>query len=125
MKLNKDCVRDVMLAIEEYDSSEILTHDKFLALQQLEKYDDSTKIYTAQKLNEAGYLNGNFDFYMDDTIYVTISSLTWHGHEYLDTIRDPEIWTKTKESVSKISSVSLEIIGEVAKNFVKQKLGLS
>lgn len=22
--------------------------------------------------------------------------LTWQGHEYLDSIRDPEIWTKTQ-----------------------------
>jgi hypothetical protein len=26
--------------------------------------------------------------------------LTWDGHEFLDAIRDPEVWRRTKEGVA-------------------------
>ena len=39
------------------------------------------------------------------------------GHQYLEMIRDPEIWRQTKESAQKIGSFSLDVLSALAKGF--------
>ena len=54
--------------------------------------------------------------------------LTWAGHDYLDAVRDPKIWHKTKEATDKVGSWTFEIVKELAKGYIKselQKLGMS
>ena len=58
----------------------------------------------------------------DRLIDVLIFDLSWQGHEFLDTIRDPEIWKRTKGSVRKIGSASFEIVIEIAKSFARSVL---
>jgi len=126
MELNHDCVRDLLLAVEKHTNlNDHLNHDKILVLQDLKDYDDDIIIYTAQKLNEAGFINGNFDFYYDDTIHISISSLTYDGHTFLDTIRDDVVWRETKKTASKFSSVSLPILLDIGASYLKSKLGLT
>ncbi len=55
-------------------------------------------------------------------------TLTWQGHEFLENIRDPEIWRKTKAGAAKVGSFSLGIVGEIAKAAIvakAQSLGLT
>ncbi|WP_423738704.1 DUF2513 domain-containing protein [Clostridium niameyense] len=50
--------------------------------------------------------------------------ITWDGHEFLDNIRDNDIWNKTKNTISKINGVSIPIISDIAKSILLKKLGL-
>lgn len=47
--------------------------------------------------------------------------ITWKGHEFIDSIRDPEIWRKTKEGASKVGSWSLKLLGDMASGFIRLK----
>lgn len=47
--------------------------------------------------------------------------LTWQGHEFVDEVRDPEIWRKTKEGAEKVGSWSIKLLGELAAGFVRAK----
>lgn len=126
MELNHDCVRDLLLAVEKHTNlNKHLDHYEILVLPELKNYDDDTIIYTAQKLNEAGFINGNFDFYYDGKVHIAISSLTYDGHTFLDTIRDDVVWKETKKAASKFSSVSLSILLDIGTSYLKNRLGLS
>ena len=46
------------------------------------------------------------------------------GYEFLEDIRDPEIWQITKERSKKVGQASLEFLWEIAKAEIKSKLGL-
>ena len=63
-----------------------------------------------------------------DIFHYVPTRLTWRGHEFLDTIRDPEIWRKTKGGASKIGTASVEFIWEIAKAYgkhaINERLGL-
>jgi hypothetical protein len=72
-------------------------------------------------LVELGFLVGNIK--LASAGQIVISKLTWNGHEFLDDIRDPEIWRKTKELAKSVPSVGL-VLWEIAKAEVKTKLGL-
>jgi hypothetical protein len=43
------------------------------------------------------------------------SGLTWKGHEFLDTIRSPEIWRKTKDGLREIRGWSIDLARQIAK----------
>jgi hypothetical protein len=59
---------------------------------------------------------------------VITAGLSWEGCEFLDSIRSPEAWRRTKEAAAKIGGVSLAIFAEIAKASakaaIKAKLGL-
>ena len=48
--------------------------------------------------------------------------LTWAGHDYLDAVRDPKVWQKTKDATEKVGSWTFEIVKELAKSFVTEEL---
>ncbi len=47
--------------------------------------------------------------------------LTWAGHEFLDKVRDPEIWRKTKAGAEKAGNWTVKFIGELATGYLRQK----
>lgn len=52
---------------------------------------------------------------------------TMKGYDFLDSVRDAEVWRRTKEASAKIGGVSIEFAWEIAKGFgrqiIKEKLG--
>ena len=58
----------------------------------------------------------------DYIVLVMPRGLTWSGHEYLETIRDPEIWRKTKAGATKIGSFGADVIKELALGLIKQQI---
>lgn len=125
MKLNHDCIRDLMLFSEK-----VLNMRNYISCSALElpPYTNDELIYTASKLIEAGYLEGNVLKSLEGGRNVRISSITWSGHEFLDTIRDDGVWKSTKEKLNKFPSVSIGFISDVASqilaNLINQHLGL-
>src|ERR1700757_1641795 len=53
------------------------------------------QIIDAELINGAREQSGQF----------AIRNITWKGHEYLDDIRDPDIWRKTKARTKDFASV--------------------
>lgn len=90
----------------------------------LEPYSKDELLYTTERLIEAGYLNSYLGWNTTSSHIVTVTSISYSGHQFLDTIRDSDIWKSTKDKASKIASVSLPIIQELALSFIKIKLGL-
>jgi hypothetical protein len=56
----------------------------------------------------------------DEAEFVDLK-LTWSGYEFLDKIRDPEIWRQTKAGASKVGVWSVAMLGELAVGFAKAK----
>ncbi len=123
MKLNHDCVRDLLLTVEESTIDETLSLYFLPQKQRLENYQVDDIAYTIQRLKEAGYLNV-MDITTSDGYSAIINSITWNGHQFLDNIRDKSIWEKTKEKASVVGGVSLPILSELAKSYLAEKLGL-
>ena len=50
--------------------------------------------------------------------------LTWEGHDFLETIRDPEVWRKTKQAVGKAGgTAALETWKATAREVTGQLIG--
>ncbi len=48
--------------------------------------------------------------------------LTWQGHEFIDTIRDPELWSRTKAGADAVKSWSIETLKEIGKGLIKKQI---
>ena len=124
MRLNQDCIRTLLLYIEEN-----LPYRGSLIINQLDlsPYSKEELLYTADKLIEAGYLNSRFAWNMQTSHMIVVESLSYNGHKFLDTIRDDAVWSKTKNILSCFKSVSIEVISETASkvitNLINQQLG--
>lgn len=119
MKLIHDCVRDTLITIEKH-----LIDDDKLTLSEIKEhisnysYEDIK--YTCKKLDEAEFIT--YKEYVTGDI--AILSITYQGHVFLDSIRDNGIWKSTKNKISKLTSVSLPVIQQVASQLIVSKLGI-
>ncbi|NNJ16344.1 DUF2513 domain-containing protein [Pseudomonas putida CSV86] len=115
MKLDKDLVRDILLAVEAHDEP-----DSWLPLEIPGKSDTETS-YHVMLLAEAGLLKAD-DVGSMSTFEWNATRLTYKGHEFLDTVRDPEIWRRTKSGAEKAGVAGLGMLVELGKAYGKQML---
>jgi len=116
MRLNIECIRDVLLTSEEETNlnNEVLNIDELVTMPRLKKYDEDDIIYTIKKLKEANYIEADVLIHSEGSMAM-IRHLTYEGHLFLANIRDDGIWKKTKKEASKISSsVSINILSNIA-----------
>jgi len=66
----------------------------------LSEYSVDEQCYNAALLIDAGFAIGDVEIAPDGRIAcVSINRLTWAGHDFLDSMRDPSIWQKAKEKI--------------------------
>lgn len=99
------------------------------SVAEIRDYAREDILYTADKLLEAGYLDGSRKNYIGSSSPdIRITSITWSGHQFLDNIRDEGVWKNTKAVLSKFSSVSLSFVSSIASqvitSLIQNQLGL-
>ncbi len=130
MKLNHDCIRDLLLYLEDTLTLgnclkiSYAAEDSFLPSHSI---DDIR--YTALKLTEAGYIDTKSINFIDSRIpEIRILSITYQGHQFLDNIRDDGVWKETKKIASQVSSASIKILSDIAaqviSNIISKQMGL-
>ena len=116
MKRDMDLIRDILFYIEkEHDGDEplLLDFDKFPE----EKPEDV--FGHVEILIQGGFLK----FHKQSFIQLPLSNgITWEGHDFLDSVRDPEVWRKTKDAAEKAGGFTISLLGEIAKGLVKTKI---
>ncbi|GJL89480.1 MAG: hypothetical protein DHS20C03_31890 [Minwuia thermotolerans] len=117
MKRDMDLVREVLLAIEAEPKEEVLEicPDK----------DQYAVGHHLILLAEAGFIRfeaSRSTTNPDRLIVVYPFGLTWAGHEFLNTIRDPEIWARTKEGALAAGGFSLDLLSALAIGFAKKQI---
>lgn len=114
MKRDMDLIRLLLIQQETEESP-----------PELEQYDQNLIVYNAVLMHDAGLIEAHITTGPEGTPEnVAINRLTWAGHDFLDSSRDPSIWAKAKEKVLKPGvSWSFSILTEYLKAEAKQKLG--
>lgn len=112
MKLNVDCVRDVLL---EFESLPIGNYSEYSFPDSIQKYGLENVCYTLLKLSEAQYINAEFIRTMDGRAHtVNLYDISFSGHQFLESIRDSTIWAKTKRIMGSVGSSGFGLISQVA-----------
>lgn len=126
MKLNVDCVRDILLCVEDnaglrascnfvdYDIDQIYSNKTDVAEYQKkleEKYHNDEIIYHINYCVEAGLLKKRSQ---GNGRVVTIDDLTPLGHQFIGNLRNENIWKKVKDFSQKSGGVALGTLIEFA-----------
>lgn len=114
MRLNPDCIRDILLYVEENinkQNNRIMVTNLISFLKP--KYDEYTVNYHIIQLNDTGLFKRVV--IADDNIPILITDLSYEGHTYINNIRDNKIWDKIKTLTKGVSSLSMPILIEYAK----------
>ncbi|WP_299653944.1 DUF2513 domain-containing protein [uncultured Jannaschia sp.] len=118
MKRNPDLERKILLAVEAYDGVSEPYHAEVRHLASSHHVAD----YHVLLLAEAGLIAAEDVRTPDDPYEMWPTRLTMAGHEYLDTIRDEEVWRRTKEGARAVGSFSLDALGALARGLVREKI---
>lgn len=112
MKLNPECIRNVLLDIEDkstFDDPWEYFRDNFES-NYLAEFSHEEIVYHIRQAELSGLLL-TVDYY-DSGDDILVSDLSPLGHEFLANVRSESIW---KKALSKASGTSLPILLEVAK----------
>lgn len=127
MKLNQDCVREILLFIEEKQKpSQSLYIENIITSLKSKGYTEDEIKYALSKLDETPYVNFDLTEYNGLVLGGISSALTWEGHQFLDNIRNKTTWENVKSNIKeKVGNASITIIAAVAESYIKNKLGLN
>ena len=120
MKLDLDCIRDVLLTLEG-ENCYYLDEDGAIAYmavdietiaEKLPEYDAPQIYYTLKMLDDGGYLQMS-ERWGDDVLELCeINSLTYDGHQLLEALRPASVWDKLKAALKAAGSFSLPLAEE-------------
>jgi len=113
MKLNPDCIRGILLTVEEYcnfDTPWEYERDSFES-EYLAELSHEEILYHIRQAEQSGLIQGVVYYDCGDS--VIICDLTPEGHEFLANIHNESVWKKT---LSKAFGASLPVLLEVAKD---------
>jgi hypothetical protein len=119
MKLNPDCIRDILLEVEKSATFELgLFLDKDSGNSLFDKYSWSEIAYHLDQCTMANLLTYANIYYADE--YADVGNLTPAGHEFIANIRQDTNWNKTKQIAKKVGSFSLSAIKDIASNVISE-----
>jgi len=125
MKLNPDCIRDILLAIEETCDAGHYFYSKEDSEKMLGNYTKDEIVYHARQCDMADMF---YKFKQNSDGEWEVVDLTPKGHEFLANIREDTIWNNVKTVSSKVGSKSLNAISQIASavvtEIIKSQLGL-
>lgn len=112
MKLNPECIRDILLTVEENTSfSQLMEYPFNNAYTRLLVYNEEEVLYHIKQCQLSGLLT-KVNWYLEGGCL--IHDLSPIGHEFLVNIRNDNNWKKTKEISKDIGSASLDVLKQIA-----------
>lgn len=122
MKLNYECLRSLLLKLEEFENIDEDLNYEFMTLDDMAKalpeFPKNEIAYTTLKAEEGGLINASI-MNADDCIYECgYSSLTYDGHQFLDNVRSNSIWSKTKSIAKELGCTSLRSLLSISEKIV-------
>lgn len=120
MKLNPDCMRDIMLFLESdltisvYGFNTIQRIPLFEHFHGLYSYEDI--LYSVLQLHKNDYILTDFELHIPDSRFTFdhIYYITPKGYEFIEHIRDNERWKTVKKGASAIRDYSLSALSSIA-----------
>lgn len=122
MKRDLELVRALLLRLEDLSDKAhpillIHKHDEKI---QVEGFDQEQIGYHLYLLREAGLIAPAEGGTLSGGIQFT--RLTWKGHDFIDSVRDPEVWAKTKAGARQAGGFTIELLRDLAIGFIKKKV---
>lgn len=117
MRLNPDCIRDILLSVEDLtgiDRVIVFTDNSSI---NLNKYSTEEVAYHINQCEYSGLIIVSSRFLGGGCL---IRDLTPNGHQFLADIRSDSTWNTTKEISKNIGTSSLDALKQIATGVVTE-----
>ena len=116
MELNPDCVRDILLTVEEH--SPWRYSQDGIVVERLQKYTHEELVY---HIRQCAYskliLSKRLENILGD---MRIDDLSPDGHKFLSNVRQDTTWNRTKSIAGKIGAKSIDLLVQIASNVMTE-----
>lgn len=131
MKLDMNCVREILLFLElepyfvtnefgDIEASGCWLHS---ICEHLPDYSTENIYYSLSKLEEGKYIDMSTQWAGNCLNECCVNFITLSGHEFLESIRDNERWAKIKSGLSAVRNYSLSAISSIAEGVTSAAIG--
>ena len=115
MRLNPDCVRGILLFVEDNTDFKHTVSISYREITPgLENYSLDEILYHVRQCFDSGLLERA----RGTTASMTIKDLTPSGHAFIANIRENSNWNQTKEIAKKVGTSSLDMFQQIASNVI-------
>jgi len=116
MKRDVDLIRELLLYMEmenKYNEDLSINSNKFP--------DTHSRVISAhlKEIRDRGWIR---ELSLASGGYMIVGGITPAGYDFLDSVRNPEIWKQTKEVGEKAGAWTLQLLGDLAKGLIKTKI---
>lgn len=120
MKRDMDLLRQLLLKLEtcNEDDGQSIWHYKSNDMP-IDGYSWEQVLYHYQLAVEAGLVDQGGQGVMNGFLF---RRLTWAGHDFVDAVRDDDIWRKTRQGATAAGGFSVELLKDLAKGFIRKKI---
>jgi Hypothetical protein (DUF2513) len=117
MKRDMDLARKILLEVDSWNDLEPKT-------VKIDDADDLALNREIERLYDNGFLEGIAGNKSLQGQYkpIFVTDLSMKGHDFLDSIRDPDVWAKTKREAEAVGGFTLDLLKDLAKGLIKKKI---
>lgn len=116
MKLDQDCVRDILFVTEEHSNFSIPVADTTYFEKLGNKYSQEKILYHLRQC----YLSDLITDFSRNYEGYSVFDLSPEGHKFLSDIRNDNNWNKTKEVATNIGSTSISAFKDIASQVIAE-----
>lgn len=125
MKLNPDCVRDILFAIEDLSApNSLLTSIQLSKTKFLTKYSNDEILYHLNQLYLSEYIIVPAKHKWIDGTFL-VNDLSPSGHEFISNIRKDTNWNKVKSISKEVGTETLSSIKSIAEDVISSAIKAS
>lgn len=119
MKRDFDLIRSILLDVEAGAPGEQFERFEYHGYKQA-----IVDAHVALVIS-AGFVDGQMTTFLSGELSYLVNGLTWEGHDFLESMKDPDIWDKAKKNViGPVGGVALSVLKDWLKAESKKNLGI-
>jgi hypothetical protein len=124
MKRDMDLIRELLLRLEARpmelgDAAVITPEDPALAVAG---FNIAQINHHLDLIHQAGFIDDGGHPEAGPMFGFVFLGITWAGHDFLDSVRDPVIWAKTKKGATDAGGFTLDLLKDLAKGYLKKQI---
>lgn len=123
MKRDMDLIRYIMISLEEEMNAGKLYPSQNINFKQFSnEVDEAILNEHLMLLFDNEYIDAVFSGTKTTPTSFMIKRITNDGYDFLDALRDDNIWTQVKNKTTEIGGFTLSLLIELGKDYLKQKI---
>ena len=123
MRLDPDCIRDILLSVEKNATYSNDVPEETLYKELAPKYSQEEILYHVRQCEH----NGLFLQVQHYFGGFSIQDLSPYGHQFINDIRQDNNWNRTKDIAKNVGSFSLDVLKDISSqvitNLISNQLG--